>query len=195
MFPRAWRCRRGLVRARFHSQLTLTRGSISARQACRRQELPGVCDLRPAGMSPVLSRLQQRGEVFEIGGALLDKPNDGIRDDTRQSRYRGMRHKNLVSANWKSGSAFFFVFDQLVQEIHRTLMTARKCHQRLADEISRLRGYFFFCSPSSISFQKPACSCSCSSSAIGSFERKRKSRMVFLCKTRCTRTPSGLRSK
>ena len=57
----------------------------------------------------------------KLAGALLGKANDGVRDDTRQSSDRGMRHKYLVPANRKSGSSFFFVIDQLVKEIHRTL--------------------------------------------------------------------------
>jgi len=50
-------------------------------------------------------------------------------------------------------------------------------------------------SPSSISFQKPVLCSNCSSSANGSFDRKRKSPIVFLCRTRWTRMPSAVRAK
>ncbi len=49
--------------------------------------------------------------------------------------------------------------------------------------------------PASMSFQKSSFVLSCSSSASGSFERKRKSRSVFLCSTRWTVMPSAVRSK
>jgi hypothetical protein len=54
---------------------------------------------------------------------------------------------------------------------------------------------FLVRSPCSINFQNSRVSPSCASSETGSLLRKRKSRNVFLCKTRWTVTPSSVFSK
>ena len=79
------------------------------------------------------------------------------------------------------------IFTDLLKRVHRNVQTPFFHLRKSAKSADKL--FPFQClrefSPSSMSRQKPGFSASeLSSSTIGSFERKRKSRMVFLCNTR-----------
>ena len=104
-------------------------------------------------------------ELLMVFATCANVRNHSIRRAFWQGRHPGMSDKDLAFCDGKALQAFS--------------LACEKAHD--------------FFSASSMSFQNPFAPPSCSSSSsIGRLERKRKSRIVFLCSTRWMRTPSRM---